>query len=227
MFARLLGNFGLILLDPLDLRLHKIAQPIFTQAIEQRDSLEQQLLDRGEALEKAGYAAQVKVTSRSTVLFHISRDGRQAISSSAGSFESGSKSWTQPELLSAIQSEPENFSPNALLRPVIQDFLLPTVACIGGPSRFHTLPSPKCSIVTFSAACRSCFHALASRWWTPKRSVSSPIRSRSRGRVERPAGASQAPQQGQRAGKRFQFARGKRQRDQETPATMVGIGVRA
>ena len=134
MFARLLGNFGLILLDPLDLRLHKIAQPIFTQAIEQRDSLEQQLLDRGEALEKAGYAAQVKVTSRSTVLFHISRDGRQAISSSAGKFASGGKSWTQPELLSAIQSEPENFSPNALLRPVIQDFLLPTVACIGGPS---------------------------------------------------------------------------------------------
>src|SRR6266404_1214464 len=134
MFARLLGNLGLILLDPLDLRLHKIAQPVFTHAIEQRDSLEQQLLGRGAALEKAGYAAQVKVTSRSTVLFHISRDGRQAITSSAGKFESGNKSWTQPELLSAIQGEPENFSPNALLRPVIQDFLLPTVACIGGPS---------------------------------------------------------------------------------------------
>ncbi len=94
MFARLLGNLGLILLDPLDLRLHK----------------------------------------SSTVLFHISRDGRQAITSSAGKFESGNKSWTQPELLRAIQSEPENFSPNALLRPVIQDFLLPTVAYIGGPS---------------------------------------------------------------------------------------------
>jgi bacillithiol biosynthesis cysteine-adding enzyme BshC len=134
MFARLLSNFGLILLDPLDLRLHRIARPIFTQAIERRDSLEQQLLDRGEALEKAGYAAQVKVTSRSTVLFHISRDGRQAITSSAGKFESGSKSWTQAELLASIQSEPENFSPNALLRPVIQDFFLPTVAYIGGPS---------------------------------------------------------------------------------------------
>ena len=134
MFARLLGNSGLILLDPLDLRLHRIAQPVFMRAIEQRDSLEQQLLDRGEALEKAGYAAQVKVTSRSTVLFHISRDGRQAISSSSGKFASGNESWSQSELLSSIQSEPENFSPNALLRPLIQDFLLPTVAYIGGPS---------------------------------------------------------------------------------------------
>jgi bacillithiol biosynthesis cysteine-adding enzyme BshC len=134
MFARLLASLGLILLDPLDLRLHKIAQPIMAQAIEERDSLEQQLLDRGAALEKAGYPAQVKVTSQSTVLFHISRDGRQSITSDDGKFASGNKSWTKAELLREIHSQPENFSPNALLRPVIQDFLLPTVACVGGPS---------------------------------------------------------------------------------------------
>jgi bacillithiol biosynthesis cysteine-adding enzyme BshC len=134
LFARLLAASGLILLDPLDLRLHQIAEPIFAKAIEQRDSLEEQLLDRGKALENADYGAQVKVSSRSTVLFHISRDGRQAITSDAGKFESGGKSWSKAELLAAIHDQPENFSPNALLRPVVQDFLLPTVAYIGGPS---------------------------------------------------------------------------------------------
>jgi bacillithiol biosynthesis cysteine-adding enzyme BshC len=134
LFARLLGDSGLILLDPLDLRLHQLAQPLLAGAIEQRDSLEQQLLDRDKAIENAGYPPQVKVTSRSTVLFHISRDGRQPITSNGGKFESGSKSWRQSELLDAIRKEPENFSPNALLRPVMQDFLLPTVAYIGGPS---------------------------------------------------------------------------------------------
>jgi len=134
MFARLLSDRGLIWLDPLDLRLHQIAEPLLSNAIEQRDSLEQELLDRGEALEKAGYAAQVKVTSRSTALFYISRDGRQAIASNAEKFESGKKSWTKTDLLAAIHSEPESFSPNALLRPVVQDFLLPTVAYIGGPA---------------------------------------------------------------------------------------------
>ena len=72
LFARLLAASGLILLDPLDLRLHQIAEPIFAKAIEQRDSLEEQLLARGKALENADYGAQVKVSSRSTVLFHIS-----------------------------------------------------------------------------------------------------------------------------------------------------------
>jgi bacillithiol biosynthesis cysteine-adding enzyme BshC len=134
MFARLFTRLGLIFLDPLDLRLHKISQPIFAQAIEKRDLLEQQLVDRGQALEKAGYAAQVKVTPRSTVLFHISRDGRQAITSEGGKFASGERTWTQAELLDAIGREPENFSPNALLRPVVQDFLLPTAAYIGGPA---------------------------------------------------------------------------------------------
>jgi bacillithiol biosynthesis cysteine-adding enzyme BshC len=134
MFARILNHAGLILLDPLDLRLHKLASPLLSKAIEHRDLLEQELLDRGKALENSGYPAQVKVTPRSTVLFHISRDGRQAISSEAGRFESGNRSWTQTELLDAIGNEPEAFSPNALLRPVVQDFLLPTAGYIGGPS---------------------------------------------------------------------------------------------
>jgi len=134
MFARLLDDRGLILLDPLDLRLHELAEPILSKAIEQRDPLEQALLDRGNALEKAGYSAQVKVTSRSTALFHISRDGRLAITSNAGKFESGKRSWNKTELLAAIRSEPESFSPNALLRPVVQDFLLPTVAYVAGPA---------------------------------------------------------------------------------------------
>jgi bacillithiol biosynthesis cysteine-adding enzyme BshC len=134
MLVRLLASFGLILLDPLDLPLHRIAEPILSRAIEQRDALEEQLLDRGKALESAGYPAQVKVTSRSTPLFHISRDGRQAITSNAGKFEAGKRSWTKSELLAEIHREPESFSPNALLRPVVQDFLLPTVAYIGGPS---------------------------------------------------------------------------------------------
>ena len=134
LFARVLKHAGLILLDPLDLRLHRLAQPLFSQAVEERDRIDEALLQRDERLEQAGYAPQVKVTSRSTVLFHISRDGRQVITDGEGKFQSGARTWNKQELLDAVRSEPENFSPNALFRPVVQDFLLPTVAYIGGPS---------------------------------------------------------------------------------------------
>ena len=134
LFSRLLKHAGLILLDPLDLRLHQLAQPLFSRAVEERDAIDEALLRRDKQLEQAGYAPQVKVTSRSTVLFHISRDGRQVITDGEGQFQSGTRTWNKEELLDAVRGEPENFSPNALFRPIVQDFLLPTVAYIGGPS---------------------------------------------------------------------------------------------
>jgi len=134
LFARLLKHAGLILLDPLDLRLHRLAQALFARAVEERDAIDEALLERDKLLERSGYAPQVKVTSRSTILFHISRDGRQVITDGEGQFQSGQRAWTKRELLEVVRNEPENFSPNALFRPVVQDYLLPTAAYIGGPA---------------------------------------------------------------------------------------------
>src|ERR1700716_3305334 len=74
LFARLFADQGLILLDPLDARLHRIAAPPYKKAIEDRDELTEKLLQRGKELESAGYDVQVKVTAKSTLLFTI-RDG--------------------------------------------------------------------------------------------------------------------------------------------------------
>src|SRR5579862_3524145 len=78
LFAKLFSPHGLILLDPLTPALHAIAAPIFRQALEQRDELNQALLQRDTELEKAGYAAQVKVTSKSTLLFAF-EDGKREV----------------------------------------------------------------------------------------------------------------------------------------------------
>ena len=71
LFARIFADFGLILLDPLDERLHRVAAPILHRALAERDELNELLLKRGKELEHAGYAVQVNVTSRSTVLFSL------------------------------------------------------------------------------------------------------------------------------------------------------------
>ena len=141
-YARLFGKWGVILLDASDGNLHRVASPIYQMAIERAEDLASALLERGQALEKAGYYQQVKVTPSSVLLFTLHDGVRTAIhrrmngSSQAEKFTSGSESQPEKlssaELLDRVARAPENFSPNVLLRPVVQDYLLPTLAYTGG-----------------------------------------------------------------------------------------------
>jgi bacillithiol synthase len=132
LFARVLAGRGIILLDPLDAHLHRLAAPIYERAAVQRDALNESLLQRGKDLEKSGYAAQVRVTPKSTVLFYMGEGSRQVVSATAAGFQAGSRTWSREEFSKMVLTEPHNISPNALFRPVVQDYLLPTVAYIGG-----------------------------------------------------------------------------------------------
>lgn len=134
LFARLFSPLGLILLDPLDPKLHALAAPILHSALEQRDELNEALLQRDKELEKAGYAPQVKVTSKSTLLFALREGKREVISAANGKFSFGRDAIAREDLIRKVAVHPEAFSPNALLRPVMQDFLLPTAAYYGGPA---------------------------------------------------------------------------------------------
>jgi bacillithiol biosynthesis cysteine-adding enzyme BshC len=134
LFAQMFAEQGLIVLDPLDAQLHRIAAPLYKKAIQDRDELNEKLLQRGQELERAGYDAQVKVTAKSTLLFTI-RDGvRQPVTANNAHLKSGDTTWTREEALRLVDSLPETFSANALFRPVVQDYLLPTVAYLGGPA---------------------------------------------------------------------------------------------
>jgi bacillithiol synthase len=134
LFARLFAQQGLILMDPLDAGLHKMAAPLYQHALAERDALNENLLQRGKELDRAGFDAQVKVTSKSTLLFYLENGARQVITAGNGKYHAGERTWTREELVRLTHTEPEKFSPNALFRPVVQDYLLPTAAFIGGPA---------------------------------------------------------------------------------------------
>ena len=140
-YAQLFGQWGVILLDASDAELHHVAAPMYRAAIERVEDLDAALLARGDALEKAGYYQQVKVTPSSVLLFAMRDGARTAIhrregSNQAAEFvigsEPGAEKISSAELLDRISAAPENFSPNVLLRPVVQDYLLPTLAYTGG-----------------------------------------------------------------------------------------------
>ena len=133
LFARIFADFGVILLDGSDPALDEIAAPLYREVIERASDLNRKLLERDHALQTAGYHQQVRVTDTSTPLFLI-RDGRRIPLHSQGpeNFVAGESQLSQADLLHLAQTSPESFSPNVLLRPVIEDYLLPTLAYVGG-----------------------------------------------------------------------------------------------
>jgi bacillithiol biosynthesis cysteine-adding enzyme BshC len=134
LFTELFRKYGLILIDNRDARLHSICAPIFMKTAAHAAPLNQALRRRSEELEAAGFHAQVHVDKSSTTLFHLQNGRRVAIKLENGALKAGKKSWTPEQLAKHAERSPEEFSANALLRPVLQDHLLPSSAYIGGPA---------------------------------------------------------------------------------------------
>src|ERR1700676_2154119 len=139
LFARLFAEWGVILLDPADKDFHDLAKPLFRAAIERVSELDEALLARGKALETAGYHQQVKVTSATALLFEVKNGARTVVrrknngaNGDGGEFAVGEERISSKELVERIEEAPETFSPNALFRPVVQDYLLPTLVYTGG-----------------------------------------------------------------------------------------------
>lgn len=133
LFARVFADFGVILLDGSDPELDQIAAPLYRDAIERSSEINSALLQRDEQLRAAGYHQQVRVTNSSTPLFVFQDGSRIPVhASSAAKFLIGKKEVSRKELLELAGSSPESFSANVLLRPVLQDYLLPTLAYVGG-----------------------------------------------------------------------------------------------
>jgi bacillithiol biosynthesis cysteine-adding enzyme BshC len=142
LYARLFAEWGVVVLDASDPELHRVAEPIYRAALERAPELGDALLNRGKALEAADYHQQVKVSEWSVLLFTLRNGARTAIhrreSAKGPEFliesEGGPEKLSRPELLDQVATSPELFSPNVLLRPVVQDYLLPTLAITGGPA---------------------------------------------------------------------------------------------
>jgi bacillithiol biosynthesis cysteine-adding enzyme BshC len=140
MIAKLFSRWGVILLDPLNEAIHRLSVPIYDRVITETGNLRSRLIGRSKALVGAGYHAQVHVGEDTTLLF-VSRDGnRTALHERNGKFSfGGAETASAADLRDRARNQPLNYSANALLRPFIQDTLLPTIAYIAGPSELAYL----------------------------------------------------------------------------------------
>jgi bacillithiol synthase len=142
-YRRAFAAQGLLVFDACSREVHSLGAPVFRAAIEQADELHAALLERGRALEAAGYHAQVAVGPHSSLLFLFDKrtGARVALKRTPASaaepkglWQCGRERCSTADLLAILDSEPERISPSALLRPVFQDYLFSTSLTIGGPA---------------------------------------------------------------------------------------------
>jgi bacillithiol biosynthesis cysteine-adding enzyme BshC len=117
----LLGRLGLLYLDPLDPAVRDIGAPLVAEALVAAPELKASLLERNRELEAAGYHAQVHIEQKTSLFFLLENGERVAQRLKDSEF-------------GGLRDRAAQVSPNALLRPVVQDYLLPTAAYIGGPA---------------------------------------------------------------------------------------------
>ncbi len=139
LFRKLLCRFGLIFLCPMQREIRRLAAPFIEQAVERSPELTAKLLGRGRELERAGFHRQVHVDDETSLFFLFEKGVRVALKKHGGAYRAGTDRYSTGDLLARLRENPAAFSPNALLRPVMQDFLLPTAALIGGPAELAYL----------------------------------------------------------------------------------------
>lgn len=139
-FARLLseitGKYGLIMLDPLDERLKKLAAPVYAEAVEKSEEIVSALINRSALLKADGYHAQVLIAPDYFPLFWQESDGtrNQIKKIGEGNYKirNVGKEFGLSELAEIARRAPQRFSPSVALRSIVQDYLLPTVCYFGG-----------------------------------------------------------------------------------------------
>ena len=121
LLAELLGGMGLLFLDPLDPAIRKTGAPIVAEALAAAPELKASLLARNRELEAAGYHSQVHLEEKTSLFFLLENGERVPLRRKDSEYGD-------------LRDRAAEVSPNALLRPVVQDYMLPTVAYVGGPA---------------------------------------------------------------------------------------------
>ena len=152
-FAQVLGALfaedGLLVLDPRCAAVSRLAAPLLRQALLDSARIDALLAGRGEALRAAGFAEQIQTRPGSPLpFFHLGdeRGPRQRLSRRGELFEvqGSGEAFDERALLRILEEQPLRFSTSALLRPLLQDAILPTAVYVGGPAEVNYSAQVSC-----------------------------------------------------------------------------------
>jgi bacillithiol synthase len=127
-----------VVYDSSDPAAKSLARDIFTREIAQPGTTAELANRAGHALVEHGYHAQVTPHEGAISLFHLDAS-REAIKASGDHATIGDTQTTLAALAQEAATSPEHFSPNVLLRPLVQDAIFPTICYVAGPNELAYL----------------------------------------------------------------------------------------
>src|SRR5579871_5258323 len=130
LLRQLCGQFDILQVDPMLPAFRELAAPALRAAVQAAPDITARVLERNRQLVAAGYHAQVHVEGQTSFVFLLENGKRLALRRTDQEYVLNGRRFSAAELMDRAAS----LSPNALLRPVVQDSMLPTAAYIGGPA---------------------------------------------------------------------------------------------
>lgn len=131
--SHLFESEGLICLDADDSALKSVFSPIIKDDLI-NNTASKLVTETSEKLHTAGYHTQI--TPREINFFYLEDGLRERIIKEDDQYKvlHTDSTFSESEILQLVDSNPERFSPNVVLRPLYQETILPNLAYIGGPS---------------------------------------------------------------------------------------------
>lgn len=141
-FARwleaVLGPQGLIVFDACDPAAKPLARAVFRRELDAPGQSVALAVAAGAELARRGHAPQLEPAPDATGLFYLD-GGRVPIRRRGDELVVGDRVSRREDLAAEAAHHPERFSPNVLLRPIVQDTLFPTVCYVAGPAELAYL----------------------------------------------------------------------------------------
>lgn len=131
--TKLFGKYGLVILDGNDSYLKGIFSPVLKDELKNQSSFRLVEATNNKLL-SLNYKLQVN--PRNINLFFMEDGVRERIVKAPdGHFEvvNTDLSFTEKMMFDILEKQPERFSPNVVLRPLYEEYILPNVAYVGGP----------------------------------------------------------------------------------------------
>ena len=130
----LLGRHGLVVFEADEPSVKPLVADIFVRELERPCATSKLARDAGKAMAALGHSPQVEPGEDSVSLFYLDGAARRGIRRHGDDYSIGDTSRRAADVCAEAKDHPERFSPNVLLRPVVQDRLFPTVCYVAGPS---------------------------------------------------------------------------------------------